>query len=302
MDKILKSILAGAIDLHVHATFEGKARRQNMREVARDASQAAMRALVFKSKDVSTVDSANLVNTLVEGVEIFGGVVLDYGVGGLNRHAVKAALTMGAKIIWMPSLDSAWTFKKTREVEGGGAKIYQKLIDPGGKGEGISILKGGLEGSELLPEVREIIALIAEKKGVILDTSHLSPRESLILVKEAKKEGLERILVTHVNSDLFAGTIEEQKELAQAGAYLMYTFAQCLPSPWRDSQPLQKIISMIQEVGPEYCVLATDLGMLNYPPPVEGLRMFMAGLLMGGMKEKDLERMVKINPAFLLNL
>jgi len=294
--------MAGAIDLHLHATFEGRARRQNMLEVARDAARAGMRALVFKSKDTSTVESANLVRTLVEGVETFGGVVLNYAVGGLNIFAVKAALSMGGKIVWMPCFDSAWTLKKVVEEEaGGGARIYRKLIDPSGKGAGISILKGGLNGSELLPEVREIVAMIAAQ-GAILDTSHLSPRESLLLVKEARKMGLERILISHVNSDLIAATIDEQKELARAGAYLMFTFAQCLPSPWRESQSLQTIISMIKEVGPEHGVLATDLGMFNYPPPVEGLRMFIAGLLMGGIEEKHLERMVKINPAFLLNL
>ncbi|MBI5969228.1 MAG: hypothetical protein HY882_15390 [Deltaproteobacteria bacterium] len=302
MEKVLKSLMAGAVDLHLHATFEGRPRRQNMLEVARDASAAGMRGLVFKSNDESTVGSANLVNSLVEGVQTFGGIVLNHAVGGLNIHAAKAALSMGGKIVWMPCFDSAWTLKKVMEEEaGGGAKIYRKLIDPNGKGAGISILKGGLNGSEVLPEVREIIALVAAK-GAILDTSHLSPRESLILVREARKAGLERILISHVNSDLIAATVEEQKELARAGAFLMYTFAQCLPSPWRDSQPLQTVISMIKEVGPEHGVLATDLGMFNYPPPVEGLRMFLAGLFMGGIKEGDLERMVKINPAFLLNL
>lgn len=49
-------------------------------------------------------------------------------------------------------------------------------------------------------------------------------------------------------------------------------------------------------------VLATDLGRFTYCPPVEGLRMFIAALLLGGIKEKDIERMVKINPARLLGL
>ena len=301
MDDVVKSLMTGAIDLHLHATYAGKPRRQNMLEVARDAARAGMRAIVCKSKDACTVEAANLVRTLVEGVEVFGGVVLDSSVGGLNPHAVKASLSMGGRIVWMPSLDSAWTFKKVAEGAKGGTKIYLSLIDTKGKGAGISILKGGLSGSDLLPEVREIIGLIAEK-GVILDTSHLSPRESLILVKEARKAGVEKILITHVNSDLIDASMEEQKELARLGAYLMYTIAQCLPSPLRDAQPLQAVIAMINEVGPAYCVLSTDLGSFNYPPAVEGLRMFITAMLMGGIKEKDVEQMVKINPAFLLNL
>jgi hypothetical protein len=301
MDKAVKSLMNGAIDLHLHATYGGKPRRQDMLEVARDAAKAGMRAIVCKSKDACTVEAANIVRTVVEGVEVFGGVVLDSAVGGLNPHAVKSCLAMGGRIVWMPCLDSAWTLKKVAEDLRGGTQIYQHLIDAKGKGAGISILKGGLSGSELLPEVREIISLIAEK-GVILDTSHLSPRESLILVKEARKAGVEKILITHVNSDLINATIEEQKELARLGAYLMHTIAQCLPSPLRDAQPFQAVMDMINAVGPAHCVLATDLGGFNYPTAVEGLRMFVTAMLMGGMKEKDVEQMVKINPAYLLNL
>jgi hypothetical protein len=301
MEDVVKSLMTGAIDLHLHATFEGKPRRQNMLEVARDAARAGMRAVVCKSKDACTAEAASLVRTLVDGVEVFGGVVLDSAVGGLNPHAVRASLSMGGRIVWMPSLDSAWTFQKVAQDLKGGTKVYQRLIDPRGKGSGISILKGGLSGSELLPEVTEIIDLIAEKQ-VILDTSHLSPRESLILVKQARAAGVKNILVTHVNSDLIAVTMDEQKELVRSGAYLMHTIAQCFPSPIRDAQPLEKILAMIHEVGPAHCVLATDLGSFHYPPPVEGLRMFIAGMLMGGIKEKDVERMVKTNPAFLLNL
>jgi len=296
----LKGLLSQAIDLHVHGIYEGRPRYCTMMEMAMDAAKAGMRALVFKSKDGVTAGCAHLVDSHVEGIRVFGGVVLDYSVGGLNPWAVYSCLKMGGKVIWMPSFDSEWTLKKVSESTGG-AKVYQKLLDSERKVKGISILKGGLYGSDILPEVREIISLVAAK-GAILETSHLSPRESLILVEEAKKGGLERIVITHVNSDIIGASIEEQKTLAKKGAFLMYTFAPCMPSPWREAQPLEKVIRMIKEVGPEKCVLATDFGMINYPPPVEGMRMFITGLLMAGVKEKDLEKMVKTNPAFLLNL
>jgi len=302
MISTIQSLMAGAIDLHIHASYEAPPRRQNMLEVARDAAAAGMRAVVFKSKDTSTVDSARLVSTLVDRVGVYGGVTLDASVGGINPLAVYSALEMGGKIVWMPSFDSAWTIKKVTGGAEGGAKIYQKLLDPKRKiGKGFSILKDGLEGSELLPEVKEIISMIAAK-GAILDTSHLSPRESQILLEEAKKAKLEKVLVSHANSDIIGMTIEEQKTLARNGAYIMYTFAQCMPSPWRDSQSIQTIIEMIKRVGPEHCVLSTDLGRFNYPPPVEGLRMFIAGLLLGGIKEKDIEKMAKVNPSYLLTL
>jgi hypothetical protein len=301
MISTIQSLMAGAIDLHIHASYENSPRRQNMLEVARDAAAAGMRAVVFKSKDTSTVDSARLVSTLIQGVKVYGGVTLDASAGGINPLAVYSALEMGGKIIWMPGIDSAWTIKQVNEGAKGGAKVYHKIIDPKRKVTGFSILKGGLTGSELLPEVKEIISMVVAKSA-ILDTSHLSPRESLILEQEAKKLGLEKLLITHVNSDIIGASIEEQKTLAHYGAYLMYSFAPCLPSPWRDSQPIQTIIEMINQVGPEHCVLATDLGGFTFPPPVEGMRMFIASLLLGGVKEKDIERMAKINPSNLLAL
>jgi len=273
-----------------------------MVEVARDAAAAGMRAVVFKSKDTCTVDSARLAGSLVDGIGVYGGVTLDHSVGGLNPLAVHSALDRGGKIVWMPSFDSAWTIKQSADRGAkSGVKYFQKLIDHGRKVTGISILKGGMDGSELLPEVREIISMITAT-GAILDTSHLSPRESLILVREARKAGLERILITHVNLDIIGATIEEQKALSREGAFLMYTFNACLPSPLRDSQPIQTIVEMIKQVGPDHCVLATDMGRFNYAPPVEGMRMFIAALLMAGITEKDIEKMVKINTAYLLSL
>lgn len=73
-----------------------------MLEVAKDAAAAGMRAVVFKSKDTSTVDGARLVNTLVPQIEIFGGVTLDGSVGGINPLAVYSALETGEKSFGWP--------------------------------------------------------------------------------------------------------------------------------------------------------------------------------------------------------
>ncbi len=215
MNSTIQSLMVGAVDLHVHASHEVPTRRQNILEVAKDAAAAGMRAVVFKSKDTSTVDSTQLASTMVQGVKLYGGVTLDASVGGINPLAVYSALETGGKMVWMPSFDSAWTIKTVTGHAKGTAKVYQKILDFNRNvGNGFSILKGGLEGSELTPETKEIISLIA-KKGAILSSSHLSPRETLILAKEAKKVGLERVLVTHVNSDIIGASIEEQKELAR---------------------------------------------------------------------------------------
>ena len=36
----------------------------------------------------------------------FGGIVLNNSVGGLNCNAIDAAIAMGAKIVWMPTVSA----------------------------------------------------------------------------------------------------------------------------------------------------------------------------------------------------
>lgn len=110
MNSTIQSLMAGAIDLHVHASHEVPTRRQNILEVAKDPALAGMRAVVFKSKDTSTVDSTQLASTMVQGVKLYGGVTLDASVGGINPLAVYSALETGGKMVWMPSFDSVLDF------------------------------------------------------------------------------------------------------------------------------------------------------------------------------------------------
>ena len=84
MISAIKGLISGAIDLHIHASFETPPRRQNMLEVAKDGVEAGMRAMAFKSKDTCTVDSARLVGSLVDGIGVYGGIVLDHSVGDLT--------------------------------------------------------------------------------------------------------------------------------------------------------------------------------------------------------------------------
>src|SRR5580704_19310849 len=99
----LPNFLEDAIDLHVHSAPDVDARRFNDLELAREAERAGMAAILIKSHQNSTVERAWLVSKVITGIQVFGGLVLNETVGGLNVAAVKLALAMGAKEIWMPS-------------------------------------------------------------------------------------------------------------------------------------------------------------------------------------------------------
>ena len=98
----LPDFLEGSVDLHVHSAPDVDQRRYDDLELAREARRAGMGGILLKSHQFSTVERASLVSRVVDGIQIFGGIVLNETVGGLNPSAVRVALLMGARQVWMP--------------------------------------------------------------------------------------------------------------------------------------------------------------------------------------------------------
>lgn len=197
----------------------------------------------------------------------------------------------------MPSVDAAYTVKKV--VLTNETPWLKPFVSLHRAEDGISVFKGGLDGSELVPEIQEILKLIADA-DIILDTCHLCAREAFALVKEAKKMEISKIIVTHPNCSVNKMTISEQKEFAELGAFLSYAYLPCMPM--YDRQDPREIVQMIEAVGTNYCLLFSDFGQTVNPPVVEGLRLFIGNLLALGIPEDGLETMLKHNPQKLLNV
>jgi hypothetical protein len=123
-------------------------------------------------------------------VEVFGSITLNRSVGGINPFAVDYALKMGAKTVWLPTIDA----------------INHKQKE--GKIGGIDVVVNG----KVIPELKAILKIIAEK-NVTLATGHLSPKEIYIVIKEARKLGVQKIVVTHPEFHIVGMSLAEQKEL-----------------------------------------------------------------------------------------
>jgi len=289
--------LKGAVDIHMHPGPDiGGQRRLDFIEAAQQAREVGMKAIVFKPLSYPTTDRAYAAMKAVPGIEVFGGIMLDRAVGGLNPKAVKTAVEQcKAKVVYFPVFFSAYSVSRSA-----GSKLYSMRLkqlgaDPSEKG--ITILG---RGDTILPEVEEILNIIAENKGTILDTAHLSPKESLILIEEARKRGVEKITVSHPTAAIIDATPGEQKEMARRGAYLVQTCAQLFHMP--EAEDPHKILEAIKAAGPEHCCMATDCGHINYPAPVEALRIFIRIMMGMGLTEAQINTMIKENPAKILGL
>jgi predicted metal-dependent TIM-barrel fold hydrolase len=92
----------------------------------------------------------------------------------------------------------------------------------------------------------------------------------------------------------------QMKEAAAAGAYLEFVY-NALIGPNREFT-FAEYAKAIREVGPEHCILSSDLGQAVNPIHTEGLVAFFAGLKQAGITQAELDRMAKTNPARALGL
>lgn len=91
-------------DLHVHTAPDVIPRLATDREMVALCHAAGLEGLVLKGHYDSTVGRAALLHTT--DLEVYGGLVLNSTVGGFNPLAVAAQLSMGARIIWLPTEDA----------------------------------------------------------------------------------------------------------------------------------------------------------------------------------------------------
>lgn len=271
-------MLPGAIDTHIHSAPDVRPRKLTDYEVARQAADAGMRAVVLKSHVTSTADRAAIAEAAVaRRVRVLGGVVLNRAVGGLNPDAVAAALAIGGRVVWLPTT-SARSTSPTLE-----------------KREGIAVERDG----HVVPELAAVLDLVAAANAV-LATGHLTGPELRIVVSEARRRGVSRILLTHPELPLVDLDVDTQRLLARAGVF----FERCWNSVAGSSAttPVQRIVSDIRAIGIESTVLATDFGQPENAAPVRGFEDYLATLERAGFADAELERMACANATTLLGL
>jgi hypothetical protein len=273
----LPDYLEGAVDLHVHSAPDVDRRRFDDLELARAARDAGMGVVLIKSHQNSTVERAYLVSRSVPGIRVFGGLVLNETVGGLNSAAVELALKLGAKQIWMP----------TRSARN--HRMHH------GEAGGIGILDA--QGA-LLPEVEQIVRAVSSA-GCILGTGHLSPEETAVLIAASQRLGAPKILVTHPEWKLTFHSEVAQKELAR---FKNVFFERCFVSTTHlcGCVPFETIERAISAAGVERTIISTDLGQPDTPPPAEGMRLYAERLAASGFSRDDIRMMLQTNPERLL--
>ena len=273
--------LNGVVDIHVHSDPDSVPRSIDAIEIAKLAKARGMRALVLKNHYEPTASLAYLVRKEVPGIEIFGGIALNRTVGGINPAAVERMTKVKGgwgRVVWMPTFDAENQVRFSKENR-----------------PFVSVSRGGA----LLPEVKEVIGLIA-KHQLTLATGHSTPEEVLMLIREARTQGVQRIVVTHAMLAPVQMSVARMREAVKLGAKLEFVY-NALIGPGKMFE-IGQYAEAIRQVGVDACILSSDLGQAGNPLHPDGLMAFFAGLRSQGFSVAEIETMSKRNPAKLLGL
>ena len=272
-----EKLLDGIIDIHVHTNPDVRVRRLSDLQLAAEARRVGARAIVIKSHLVTTMDRAAIAREAVPGIDVFGGIVLNPHVGGLNPVAVDTAIRLGAKIVWLPTSFSS--NERARQ----------------GKNDGVETVANGKAVPALIP----ILRMIAEA-DVALATGHLTPAETLVVVEEARRRGVGKIVVNHPEWATVDMSIADQKRLAQFDVFFERCYARNVGG--RYEKNFRRNLDAMEALGFESTIVATDGGQVENPIWSEALAEYVGFLVQAGVPPAAIERMTRINPARILGI
>jgi hypothetical protein len=288
--------LQGAYDLQVHVAPDVIERRVDDLDLAKEFLARGLKGFVLKSHYFPTAERAKVVTKAVPGIAAYGAITLNHSVGGLNPVALELAGRSGCKIVWFPTVDA--NNETAGRLDGPSvklpfwAKIQRELAATGIAPPPLTVLDPEGEISEITKRCIEIIA----RHDMILATGHLGRMEIFELVKMAREMGTQKVLVTHAEFPSQNLTADEQKHLADMGAYIEH----CFTTMHTGKAPWEAVMEAIRVVGPERCVLSTDLGQTINPPVAEGFAMFAQKMLDAGFTVDQIRRMTVTNPSALV--
>ena len=282
----------GVIDMHVHSHPDVFGRNMDDIDVANLARARGMRGLLLKNHISETASRAALVMKVVPDIEIFGGIVLNSAVGGINPNAVEWMHRMyggRGKVVWLP------TFESDKHV-----KTFGK---PDAKG--LTVAPNG----QVSAEMEEILKIIA-RENLVLATGHVHPEEIIAVVKKGKELGVKNMIITHALTNVPGLSMAQAKEVTSNGAVIEVCFLQFQAGPnaplaflthWTQINA-RHVAQAVKELGAGSVVVSTDLGQSANITHPDGVEVAIAAMKKEGISDADIDTMMRKNPARLLGL
>lgn len=291
----IDALLVGAIDPHVHSGPSIAPRALDHLELVKQASAAGFAAVVTKDHDYSGVMTAALItkNFPELKTKIYSSIVLNNVIGGFNPYAVEHTAAMGGKIVFMPTLAAEnhlrWQ-EKAKWVHPASTEKIRPAV-------GIPVLDAN---KAVRDDVKEVLDIVA-KNDLALASGHLHVSETWLVFEEAKRRGVNRIVLTHPE-DIVDASLNDVKGLAAMGAFVEHSLCMFIEGSKFKSFTGEDLKRQIEAAGVEQTILCSDLGQTGTISPLEGFRRGIKLCIDLGYDDEQIRKMVSLNTARMLGI
>lgn len=274
-------LLVGGYDLHIHSAPSAFPRALDCFELVHEANLAGMAGVMLKSHYEATAVRAALVNKYSRCSTLaYGCITLNWPCGGLNVYAVENALKVGAKIVWMPTRDSA------------NSLTFGNMDGDFFDRPGITIFTPEGRLKECVYDIMDAV----KKYDAALATGHLSPQESIALCQEGRRRGVQMIL-THPEFPRTVVAPEIQSELAKIGVLIEKSWY----NVEQGAVSIEQMVDTIRKVGFAHAYISTDRGQKNLPHPTVEIHRFVCELLNHGLSKSQIRDLIQQVPKSIVD-
>ncbi|GAA3937470.1 DUF6282 family protein [Microbacterium soli] len=259
-------------DVHVHSAPDVSPRLADDHQIVEWYDEAGYSGCVLKGHYGETAGRAAIVGRGLN-VRVYGSLVLNQQVGGINPEAVAAALEMGARVVWMPTADA-----HTQQTAG-----LPRLCC--GRPELSQVTYAIPPVDYSTAEACRLILRLVADADAVLATGHLSTAEVAWLLDEARRTGVRRMMLTHPSYTVPFMSASEARSLTGRGAFAEITAAQLLDQPGFGAE---EIAAFIRGVGYDRILLSSDAGQSHNPPPPIALETLIEQLVGEGLDRSAL--------------
>ncbi len=278
-------VLRGGLDVHIHANpCTLLTRSEDVVDVAVEASRAGMVAVCHKDHHHSTVGTATMAQRHVDDlhargeiptrVACYGGVPSTFT---LDPKYIETAVGLPAfKMLWLNSVNGEVLIDANHRIRPEATAWIQLA-----RAHGLGITLGspsqskkyaGLDEHVGIMPVVEKIAEVGARCVLDHPLAHFTPREIQAMTAA---DGI------------------------YAGIFGYPTLPDVMKAPVMDPRATRELVELI---GPERCILASDEGQPLAPSAVATMRILVRLMLSYGLRPDEVRRMVVDNPRRLLSL
>ena len=295
IDHRIDRLLQGAIDPHVHSGPSIAPRSLDHVELIKQASAAGFAAVVTKDHDYSGVMTAALIKKHFPELKtkIYSSIVLNNVVGGFNPYAVEHTAAMGGRIVWLPTLAAENHLRWQAQAKWTHPASTEKMRPA----VGIPVLNAD---RSVRDEVKEVLDIIA-KNDMVLASGHLHISETWLVFEEAKRRGVNRMVLTHPE-EIVEASMNDVKGIAAMGAFVEHSLCMFIEgSKFKIATP-EDLRRHIEAAGVEQTIFCSDLGQTGSMSPIEGFRRGIRLCIDLGYDDEQIRKMVSSNAARALGI